>query len=99
MSLDYAGSPTDIIVDVAHGYHVPVAWVRSLGDGKVYFNNLGHREETWTNPDFLESITEAVKWIRGDIEGATQPNPEVSREWEAKSRQDARKLGFKVEND
>ena len=99
MSLDYAGSPTDNVVDVAHGYHVPVAWVRSWGDGKVYFNNLGHREETWTNPDFLESITEAVKWIRGDIEGATQPNPEVSREWEAKSRQDARKLGFKVEND
>ncbi len=99
MSIDYAGSPTKGTVDAVHGFHTPVAWVRSWGDGKIYFNNLGHRPETWTNPAFLESIATAVKWVRGDIEGSTTPNPEVSREWEDKSRKDATEHGFKVVND
>ncbi|MCA9074819.1 MAG: ThuA domain-containing protein [Planctomycetaceae bacterium] len=99
MSIDYAGSPTGGTVNAEFGFHVPVAWVRSWGEGKIYFNNLGHREETWTNPAFLESIATSVKWIRGDIEGSTEPNPVVSAKWEAKSRKDARKHDFKVEND
>ncbi len=98
MSLDYAGSPTDSTVNAKYGTHVPVAWVRSWGDGKIYFNNLGHRPETWRNPAFMASITQAVKWIRGDIAGDSTPNPEVSRAWEAKSRKDVKEYGFKVEN-
>ncbi|MGE0377079.1 MAG: ThuA domain-containing protein [Planctomycetaceae bacterium] len=98
MSLDYAGSPTKNAVNAQHGTHVPVAWVRSWGDGKIYFNNLGHRPETWSNPAFLESITQAVKWIRGDVEGDTTPNPRVSARWEAKSRQDIKEHGFTVQN-
>ncbi|MBX3436662.1 MAG: ThuA domain-containing protein [Planctomycetaceae bacterium] len=98
MSLDYAGSPTPNTVNAAFGTHVPVAWVRSWGDGKIYFNNLGHREDTWTNPAFLDSIKGAVKWIRGEVEGSSEPNPEVSQKWEAKSRKDIREHGFKVEN-
>ena len=46
-------------------YHVPVAWVKSWGDGKVYVNNLGHREQTWTHPAFLESIPQAFRCLRG----------------------------------
>ena len=61
-------------------YHVPVAWVRAWGDGKIFYNNLGHREETWSYKPFLDSVTMAVRWIRGDIEGATEPNPIVSQQ-------------------
>lgn len=98
MSLDYAGSPTNNPINAAYGTHVPVAWVRSWGDGKIYFNNLGHRPETWSNRAFLDSITGAVKWIRGDAEGSSDPNPEVSRNWEARSRKDIKEHGFKVQN-
>ncbi|MDA1230768.1 MAG: ThuA domain-containing protein [Planctomycetota bacterium] len=59
--------------------HVPVAWVKSYGEGKVYFNNLGHNESTWRDQRFLDSITAGVKWIRGDIEGESAPNPELSQ--------------------
>lgn len=59
-------------------YHVPVAWVKSYGEGRVYYNNLGHNNETWTNKAFLESITAGVKWIRGDVEGPSEPNPDLS---------------------
>jgi len=67
-------------------YHVPVAWVKNWGDGKVYVNNLGHRDETWTNKAFLESVTNAVRWIRGDMPGPTAPNPEVSAKEEEKAK-------------
>lgn len=59
-------------------YHVPVAWVKSYGAGKVYVNNLGHNESSWTDARYLKSITNAVKWIRGDVQGESAPNPEVS---------------------
>lgn len=59
-------------------YHVPVAWVKSYGEGRVYYNNLGHNNETWTNKAFLESITAGIKWIRGDLEGPSEPNPDLS---------------------
>ena len=95
MSLDYAKSFTDRPVPTEHGYHVPVAWAKEYGLGKVYYNNLGHRPETWTNKTFLDSLVGAVRWIRGEAEGDAVPNPAVSREWEAKSRRDFTEHGFK----
>lgn len=59
-------------------YHVPVAWVKSYGAGKVYVNNLGHNGSSWADQRYLKSITNAVKWIRGDVSGASKPNPELS---------------------
>lgn len=70
-------------------YHVPVAWVRSWGEGKIYFNNLGHREETWTNEAFLASVKNAVQWMRGDLSGTTEPNPEVSAQEEENAKKAA----------
>lgn len=95
MSLDYAKSFTDRPVPTEHGYHVPVAWCKEYGQGKVYYNNLGHRPETWTNKTFLDSLLGAVRWIRGDAKGDATPNPQVSAEWEAKSQADFDKQGFK----
>ena len=59
-------------------YNVPVAWVKQWGDGHVYFNNLGHNETTWTDQRFLDSVTAGIQWIRGDVEGSSVPNPELS---------------------
>lgn len=67
-------------------YHVPVAWVKEYGQGKVYYNNLGHNEATWTKPAFLESVANAVRWVRGDVQGAAEPNPEVSAKEEEKAK-------------
>ena len=60
-------------------YHVPVSWIKKYGEGKVYFNNLGHNESSWSDERYLKSITEAVKWIRGDIEVDATPNPDLSK--------------------
>ena len=87
-SLDYSGSPTKKGVPVKFGYHVPISWVRDYGEGKVYFNNLGHNDTTWTKQPVLDGIVQAVKWIRGDIEADSSPNPQVSAEQEAKAKAD-----------
>lgn len=95
MSLDYSRSPTNAEVPTEHGFHVPVCWVKQYGEGRVYFNNLGHNEQTWTNEAFLQSIANAVDWIRGDKPGNATPNPEVSAEQEAKAQRDFEAGSFK----
>ncbi len=59
-------------------YHVPVAWVKSWGDGRVYVNNLGHNETSWADERYLKSITNAVRWMRQEVDGASDPNPQLS---------------------
>ena len=83
MSLNMAES------DIKKPYHVPVAWAKEWGDGKVFYNNLGHNERTWTDSRFLESTTQAVRWILGLEEGDATPNPKISAAQEAKAKRDA----------
>jgi type 1 glutamine amidotransferase len=67
-------------------YHVPVAWCKTYGEGKVYVNNMGHNESTWQNKDFLQSMVNAIDWIKGDATGDATPNPEISAAEEAKAK-------------
>lgn len=83
MSLDMAKC------DPKHSEHVPVAWAKNWGAGKIYYNNLGHNEKTWTNPVFLKSTELAVRWILNLEKGDAKPNPEVSRAQEEKAKADA----------
>lgn len=96
LSLDYAKSPTGSEIPTGHGYHVPVCWIKTMGEGKLYYNNLGHNESSWTNPAYLDSITQAARWMRGEIECDATPNPEVSKAFEAKSKKDFAEKGFKA---
>lgn len=60
-------------------YHVPVAWVKEYGQGKLFYTNLGHNPETWANKTYRESLIGGVKWVLGLAEGDATPNPEVSK--------------------
>jgi uncharacterized protein len=71
------------------GEHVPVAWCRMWGDGKIFYNNLGHNDGTWADKRFLKSTEEAVKWILNQVEGSAEPNPEVSKEQELAAKKAA----------
>lgn len=96
MSLDYSKSPTNSDVPTDHGYHVPVSWIKKVGEGKLYYNNLGHNETSWVNPAYLDSITQAIHWMRGEIEIDATPNPEVSKAQEEKAAKDFAAGGFKA---
>ena len=77
-------------VETLHVEHVPVAWCRAWGDGKIFFNNLGHNEATWTDKRFLDSTETAIRWILNEVPGDTQPNPDVSKTWHEKSVADGK---------
>lgn len=70
-------------------YHVPVAWCKNYGEGRVFYNNLGHNPSTWTNPMFLQSTEAGIRWTLGLIDGDATPNPDVSAAQEAKAMKDA----------
>lgn len=76
-------------IEVMEARHVPVAWVKNYGDGRVFVTNLGHNESTWVDKRFLEHVTEGVKWILGQVPGDATPNPEVSKVEEGKARKAA----------
>lgn len=78
-------------------YHVPVAWVKQIGEGKMYYNNLGHRPDTWENEKFLNSIEGAIRWFQGLEKGTAKPNPEVSRQQQTDSEEAARAAGVSPE--
>jgi len=74
-------------------YHVPIAWVKNYGDGKVLHMSLGHREDVWTNEKYMQSLLGGIKWIMGLEPGDATPNPEVSSAQEAKAKADAEAAG------
>ncbi|REK19633.1 MAG: ThuA domain-containing protein [Planctomycetota bacterium] len=69
-------------------YHVPIAWVKQYGDGKVLHMSLGHREDVWTNEKYQQSLLGGIKWMLGMEEGDAAPNPELSSAQEAKAKSD-----------
>ena len=70
-------------------YHVPVAWCKKWGDGKIFVTNLGHNPQTWTNMTFLKSTEGAVRWVMNLADGDATPNPDVSKAQEEKAKVDA----------
>ena len=92
MSIDMAKT------ELKRPYHVPVAWVKQIGEGKMYYNNLGHRPDTWENEQFLQSIEGAIRWFQGSETGDATPNPEVSQEQQKRSEEASNAAGITSES-
>jgi type 1 glutamine amidotransferase len=43
----------------------PLAWAKSYGSGRVYYNALGHFAATWQDPLFQQQLTGAIRWAAG----------------------------------
>ena len=46
---------------------------------------------------FLESVLQAVRWVKGDVEGDATPNPEVSARHDAHSEKASHAAGVTLE--
>jgi type 1 glutamine amidotransferase len=57
----------DGIQDGARPYedNQPIAWKRTYGDGRVFYNNMGHNDSTWSEPAFQQSLVGAINWLAG----------------------------------
>ncbi|MBU3664383.1 MAG: ThuA domain-containing protein [Chthoniobacterales bacterium] len=70
----------------------PVAWVRSFGNGRVFYTSLGHREDMWSiDPDlpnrinpvetaqqFRSHLLGGMRWALGLDPGSSDPNPQTN---------------------
>ncbi len=43
----------------------PLAWWHAYGNGRAYYNALGHFSETWNDPRFQRQIVGAIRWAAG----------------------------------
>ncbi len=71
LSLDMAASTPK------EPWHVPVAWVRDYGKGRVFATNFGHNDATWQDPMFKKHMEQGIAWALGRIDGPATPNPDV----------------------
>ena len=55
-------------------YPVPVTWVRRIGDGRLFYTNLGHTPSTWDDPRFRDQIVAAIRWAGHRLDAPAEPN-------------------------
>lgn len=52
----------------------PIVWCTILGEGRVYYNAMGHREDVWENETFLSAVGDAIDWAGGEGPANAEPN-------------------------
>ncbi len=60
--------------------HIPIAWCKEYGKGKVFYTSLGHRDDMWTDPVYQAHLVGAIKWLLNIEKADATPNPQVSAE-------------------
>jgi type 1 glutamine amidotransferase len=53
----------------------PVAWIREYGKGRVFYNSMGHMNETFMKPEIVEHFLSGIQYILGDLNADATPNP------------------------
>ena len=53
-----------------------LAWVKSHGQGRIFYTSFGHRTELFWNPRLLQFYLDAIQFATGDLEAPTAPRPD-----------------------
>ncbi len=41
----------------------PIIWCMERGQGRIYYNAMGHREDVWENETFQKVVSDAAMWV------------------------------------
>lgn len=52
----------------------PSTWARMHGKGRVFYTNMGHRDDVWSNSVFLSVLTGGLNWALGRVNADITPN-------------------------
>jgi uncharacterized protein len=52
----------------------PATWAHNYGSGRVFYTNMGHREDIWTNPVFQSVLLGGLEWAVGNVQADVTPN-------------------------
>lgn len=50
-----------------------ISWTKSYGTGRVFYTELGHRDEVWKDPLYQKHITGGIEFALGLQKGSTTP--------------------------
>lgn len=53
---------------------VPVSWLREFQGGRVFYSNLGHREDTYWQPAILQHFLDGIQYALGDLKADATPS-------------------------
>ena len=54
----------------------PSTWVKMHGKGRVFYTNMGHREDVWDNPVFQSVLIGGLNWAVHNMDADVTPNIE-----------------------
>jgi hypothetical protein len=57
----------------------PIAWIRSYGEGRVFYTALGHDVVTYTDAQYLRFLADAAQFVLGDLKADAAPIPMSKR--------------------
>ena len=52
----------------------PSTWVHMYGKGRVFYTNLGHRDDIWTSSLFQSLLAGGINWAVGRADADVTPN-------------------------
>ncbi|MEM7603242.1 MAG: ThuA domain-containing protein, partial [Verrucomicrobiota bacterium] len=59
---------------------VPVSWCREIGNGRLFYTNLGHNDMTFADTMVLQHMLDGIQYALGDIEASAIPSDEIEVE-------------------
>jgi type 1 glutamine amidotransferase/sugar phosphate isomerase/epimerase len=85
LSMDLAKSPAmskpgkngDMLYMRSDG-DIAVAWIRSYGKGRVYYNSMGHMPETMMSKAIMGHVLAAIQFLVGDLDADTTPSARLA---------------------
>lgn len=51
-----------------------VAWIKSVGQGRVFYSALGHQYSTFWNPDVMQYLLNGIQYALGDLKVDDRPS-------------------------
>ena len=52
----------------------PATWAHMYGEGRVFYTNMGHREDVWDNPGFQSVLIGGLNWAVRNVDADVTPN-------------------------
>lgn len=77
LRLDPARSDPAGGVDMDGDY--AVAWVQSVGKGRVFYTSIGHNKHIYQNPLMLQHYLAGIQFATGDLKADTTPSAHLKR--------------------
>jgi type 1 glutamine amidotransferase len=59
-----------------------LAWIKSHGQGRVFYSAIGHRTEIWWHPQILSFYLDGIQFATGDLPADTTPSAQVQKQKE-----------------